>query len=415
MKLIKTTFFSGIITLIRIGSGFVVSKIIAVFTGTAGVALLGNFSNFISIFLTFANGAINTGVIKYTAEYENDEVQLKKIFSTAFKISFSCSIIVGIILLLFAKYFASWIFHTIDYINVIRIFGITIFLYALNSLFISILNGKKQIKDYTIANTLGSIIGLFLTFFLVYFFKIEGALYSLVLSQTLVFFVTSSLIFKSDWFSIKYFNQIFDRKEAIKLGHYSLMAIVSALTIPVSQLILRNLLIEKLGINSAGIWQGMMRISDGYLMILTTALSTYYLPKLSSLKEDNEIRKEIIQGYKIILPFVSVSCLIIYFYRFLIIEILFTQEFSKMSHLFFFQLLGDFFKMAAWLFGYIIIAKSMTKLYIISEVFFTISYIILGYLCVSTFGFQGISIAFALNYLMFLILMLVVFKKYLYI
>jgi PST family polysaccharide transporter len=415
MKLLKTSFFSGIITLIRIGSGFVVSKIIAVYTGTAGVALLGNFSNFISILLTFANGAINMGVVKYTAEFENDEIQLKKLFSTAFKISFYCSITVGIILLLFAKYFAFLIFHTIDYVNVIRIFGITLFLYALNSLFISILNGKKQIKDYTIVNSLGSIIGLFLTLFFVYFYKIEGALYSLVLSQTLIFFVTSTLIYKSEWFSIKYFNQIFDKKVALKLGHYSLMAIVSALTVPVAQLVLRNLLIEKLGISSAGIWQGMMRISDGYLMILTTSLSTYYLPKLSSLKNESDIRTEIIQGYKIILPFVFISCLIIYFCRFFIIDILFTQEFSKMSHLFIYQLLGDFFKMAAWVLGYLIVAKSMTKLYIISEVLFTISYVFLGYLCITSFGIEGMSIAFALNYFMFLIFMLIVFKKYIFI
>ena len=80
MKLITTTFFSGIISLIRISSGFVANKVVAIYTGTVGVALLGAFSNLISIVLTFANGAINTGVVKYTAEYEGNNDKLKSLW-----------------------------------------------------------------------------------------------------------------------------------------------------------------------------------------------------------------------------------------------------------------------------------------------------------------------------------------------
>jgi PST family polysaccharide transporter len=45
------------------------------FTGPAGI-LIGQSTNFISI-VDLANGAINSGVIKYTAEYEKEEVKLK--------------------------------------------------------------------------------------------------------------------------------------------------------------------------------------------------------------------------------------------------------------------------------------------------------------------------------------------------
>ena len=89
---------------------------------------------------------------------------------------------------------------------------------------------------------------------------------------------------------------------------------------------------------SAGIWQGMMRISDGYLMLITSSLATYYLPKLASLHTNKELRAEIIHGYKIILPAVFFSCTVIYFLRFFIIKVLYTSDFSSMSDLFFYQL-----------------------------------------------------------------------------
>lgn len=414
MKLIKTTFFSGIVTLVRIASGFVASKVVAIYTGPSGVALIGAFSNLISMVLTFSNGAINTGVVKYTAEYENDNDRLKSLFSTSFKISLYCSVIVGSLLLFFASLFSKWIFTTEIYRNPIRVLGITIILYSLNSLMISILNGKKQIKTYTIVNSLGSIISLIFTLTLVYYFKLVGALYALVLSQSIVFFITAFLISKSDWFSADYFRQKIDKDIVKKLSHYSLMAIVSAMLIPVSQIVLRNMLIHSLGLQSAGVWQGMTRISDGYLMLLTTALATYYLPKLASLTTDQEVRKEILQGYKLILPVVLFSCVVIYLMRLFIIKLLYTADFLPMSDLFLYQLTGDFFKMAAWLLAYLMLAKSMTKMYILSEIGFTFFYILLSYILVNYFGLRGIAMAFAICYFGYFIVIGFIFRNLLF-
>lgn len=414
MKLVQTTFFSGIIALIRIASGFVANKIVAIYTGTIGVALIGAFSNFLSIFLAFANGAINTGVVKYTAEYKDNDEELKSLFSTAFKISLICSAIVGLFLISFASFFSDYIFLNSDYKNTIRVLGVSIILYSLNSLFISILNGKQEIKKYTIVNTAGSIIGLIFTLILVFYFKLIGAMYALVLSQSIVFFISFTIIVKSDWFSMDYFNQKIDYSIVKKLSHYSMMAIVTALLVPISQIVLRNMIISSLGMDAAGVWQGMMRISDGYLMVLTTALATYYLPKLASLHTNEELRFEIFKGYKLIIPIVFTSCVVVYLLRFFIIKLLFTPDFIEMSNLFFFQLVGDFFKMASWILAYLMLAKSMTKLYIVTEVLFAVIYVGLGFLCVKFFNITGLSIAFAITYFIYLLVMLCIFRNILF-
>ena len=414
MNLVKTSLFSAITTLIRVASGFISNKAVAIFAGASGVAIVGAFTNFITIVLTFANGAITTGVIKYTAEYDEDEKDLKSLFSTSIKIIFLCSSLIGIILISFSSFWSNWIFAKKIYGGPIRILGFTIILYALNTLLISILNGKKQIKTYTLVNSLGSIIGLIFTVILVYLYKIDGALYSMVLSQSIVFFITLFFLLRKEWFSLEYFSQKFDKTKAIKLSHYSLMAIVSALTVPVSQILFRNIITNKFGVDQAGIWQGMMRISDAYLMIITTSLSTYFLPKLSSIKNNNELRAEIFKGYKMIIPLVIISCFGIYFLRFILINLLFTSDFIEMEKLFFWQFVGDFFKMIAWILAYIMLAKSMTKIYIVSEILFSLSYVVLGYIFTSYFQLEGTVIAFALNYFIYFICMLFIFRKLLF-
>ena len=192
------------------------------------------------------------------------------------------------------------------------------------------------------------------------------------------------------------------------------MAIVSALTVPVSQILLRNIIITKLGVDSAGYWQGMMRISDGYLMIITTSLGTYYLPKLSSLKKDSEIRNEVFKTAKIIMPLVIVGCILIYYLRVLIISVLYTKYFYVIESLFFWQLIGDVFKIASWLLGYMMVAKAMTKYFLITEITFSISYVLFGWLFVRWFNIQGITMAFALNYLLCFGFMIYVFRKFLF-
>lgn len=384
------------------------------FTGPAGVALIGQFTNFVTIVLTVSNGAINTGVVKYTAEYEDDEAELKKVFSTALRISIYCSLMAGTLLLFFSKYISQWVLRSLIYANAISVLGITIIFYSLNALLISILNGKKQIKQYTIVNTVGSVIGLIFTVVLVCIYKLQGALYAIVLAQSVVFFATLYFVVKSTWFSWAYFNQPLNKLIAKKLGGYSLMTIVSVFTAPLVQMLLRNMIITKINLNAAGYWQGMMRVSDGYLLLVTTALSTYYLPKLSSLKTDEDLRKEIFYGYKIIIPTVFAVCILIFFLRFFIIRVLYTNDFIVMERLFLYQLIGDFFKIAAWIIAYLMLAKAMTKLFIITEIVFSILYLVLGYAGVMLFNLSGITIAFAVNYFIYFMFIILRFRKLLF-
>lgn len=414
MKLIKTTVFSACISFIRIASGFVAGKVIAIFTGPGGVALIGSFSNFIAIVLTFANGAINTGVVKYAAEYKDDADRLKKLISTSFKISVLCSAFTGLLLLLFASYLSSSLLGSVVFVDPIRMLGFTIILYSLNSMLISLLNGLGSIGVYTVVNTIGSICGLVLTCILVFYLKVKGALYALVLAQSIVFFVTLTLVVKSQWFSWSHFKLAFDTQLAKKLGHFSLMAIVTALTVPLSQIVLRNMLINKLGLNSAGYWQGIMRISDGYLMLITTSLSTYYLPKLSAIKDQLSLKQEILKGYKLMIPAVLFSCMLIYFLRFFIIKTLYTAEFLDMQQMFFWQLVGDFFKLTSWILAYLMLAKAMTKTYVVTEVVFSATYVLFGHVFVMYYGLQGIVIAFAVNSFIYLVTMVFIFRKLLF-
>lgn len=412
MTLIKTSVLTAIATIIKVISVFVINKVISLYIGPSGLAIVGQLQNFIEIITSFSNGAITQGVVKYTAEYKTIE-EKQKIFSNSIVISFFCSLTLSILLFSLSDYLSEIILRDIQYSSVFIVFGITIFLFALNTILMSILNGQKEIKKYVIINIISSLFSLFFTTILIMQLDVIGALYALVINQSVIFFVTLTFIIKSSWFKFKYFSRGIDKDNLIKLSKFSLMAITSVLTVPLSHLIIRNYIGENLSWEDAGYWQGIWYISAMYLMVVTTSLSVYYLPKLSEIDNKIELKKEILNGYKIIIPIVTLFAFIIFFFKELVIEIAFTNEFLPMLELFKWQLIGDVIKIASWLLAIIMIAKAMTKLFIITEIVFSISFVILSILFIDNFGLKGITYAFALNYLFYLFVMMIVFRKYL--
>ncbi len=156
----------------------------------------------------------------------------------------------------------------------------------------------------------------------------------------------------------------------------------------------------------------MWRLSASYLMLVTTTLSVYYLPKLSELQDPAEIKKEILQGYKFILPVAAVCGLVIYLLRDSIIRVLFTAEFSEMELLFGWQMVGDALKIGSWILAYLMLGKAMVKLFIFSEIAFSALFYYLTYYFTSAFGLEGVSFAYAVNYLFYWIFMVFIFWKY---
>lgn len=410
MTLIKTSILTAISTVITVISAFIINKVVAIYAGPTGLALIGQLKDFVTMLTNISNGAITQGVVKYTAEYQTIE-EKQKIFSVSIIISLISSFIIAIGLFGFSDYLSELILKDIQYNSVFLVFGSTIFLFALNTILMSILNGQKEIKKYVLVNIVNSIVTLILTSLLVVKFNIQGALYALVINQSIVFFVTLMFVLKSSWFKWEYFKQGLDKDSLVKLSKYSLMTITSAIAAPASFLIIRNHIGENLGWDSAGYWQGIWYISSMYLMVITTSLSVYYLPRLSEIQDKDELKKEIFSGYKIIIPIVMFMSLVIYLLKEYVVLIAFDEKFMPMLELFKWQLIGDVIKIASWLLAYVTIAKAMIKAFVFSEIVFSFIFVFLSFYFVNNFGLIGVTYAFTVNYILYFIAMYIILKK----
>ncbi len=146
-------------------------------------------------------------------------------------------------------------------------------------------------------------------------------------------------------------------------------------------------------------------------MIITTSLGVYYLPRLSEIQDNKELRKEIFSGYKIIMPIVILASLIIFLLKEYVVLIAFSKNFMPMIDLFAWQLIGDVIKIASWLLAYLMLAKAMTKTYISLEILGSLSFVLLSIYFVDNYGLVGITYAYALNYFLYMFVMIYIFRK----
>ncbi|WP_151763120.1 O-antigen translocase [Acinetobacter nosocomialis] len=401
MNLLKTSVLNAVAVLIKTATMFILNKVLAVYVGPAGYAAIGQFQNFIQMVTTFAGTAINTAVIKYTAEYYEDEARQQAIWKAAGTIVLTFSLLSAFLILIFQKQLSVYIFHTSAYHSVFIWFALFLIFFTFNALFLAILNGKKEILKLVIANIAGSVFSLAITSILAIKYSLYGALVALSIYQSLAFFITLILCYKSEWFKLSYLFGKVDQVIAKKFAAFAMMAFVSVFFGNIAQISLRNIIIDQFDIEHAGYWDAMTRLSNGYLLFASTILGVYYLPKLSELKTRGEILSEVKLGYKIILPIAILTSLFIYLFRDLIVKILFTDKFIPMLELMVWQLIGDVTKIGSWIISYMMLSKAMTKLFVTTEAFFALSIIPLTYLSINIFSFKGIAIAFFINCLVY--------------
>jgi PST family polysaccharide transporter len=196
-----------------------------------------------------------------------------------------------------------------------------------------------------------------------------------------------------------------------ELGGFALMGLTSALAVPATFMLIRELVSTRLGLPAAGFWQASWKISEIYLMLVTTTLSVYYLPRLAEIRSAADLRAEIGKVYQLVLPLVALGALAIYLLRDPIVRLLFTPDFLPMRDLFGWQLAGDVVKIGSWILAYVMLGRALVRTFVITEIAFALLFVGLAAVLTGPFGLTGVAMAYCINYVLYWITMALVVRR----
>ncbi|CNJ90770.1 lipid III flippase WzxE [Yersinia aldovae] len=368
MSLAKASIWTAGSTLIKIGVGLLVVKLLAVTFGPSGVGQAGNFRQLITVLGVLSGAGIFNGITKYVAEYHQQPERLRAVLGTSSAIVLGFSTLLALIFLLAARPVSIALFGHADYQNVVRAVAFIQMGIAYANLFLAILKGYRDAMGNALAVIGGSLIGVVAYYICFRIGGYPGALVGLALVPALVVIPAAAMLIRRKTIPLSYLKLSWDKALASHLGKFTIMALITSVTLPVAYVMMRNLLADRYGWDAVGIWQGVSSISDAYLQFITASFTVYLLPTLSRLKAKADISREILRSLKFVLPAVATASLVVWLLRDFAIWLLFSHQFIAMRDLFAWQLVGDVLKVGSYVFGYLVIAKASLRFYILTEV-----------------------------------------------
>ncbi|WP_414147895.1 lipid III flippase WzxE [Erwinia sp. BNK-24-b] len=412
MSLAKASVWTASSTLVKIAAGLLVVKMLAVAFGPGGVGQAGNFRQLITVLGVLAGAGIFNGVTKYVAEYQQQPTQLRAVVGTASAMVLGFSTLLAVIFLLFAEPISVGLFGHGDYQNVVRLVAFLQVGIAWANLALAVIKGFRDAQGNALALIFGSLTGVAAWFICYWLGGYSGALVGMAMVPALVVVPAAVLLAKRDHLPLRFLQPQWHGEIARNLSKFTLMAVITSVTLPVAWVMMRNQLAAHTSWDQVGLWQGVTSISDAYLQFITASFSVYLLPTLSRLTDKKAISREILRSLSFVLPAVMAVSLTVWLLRDVAIWLLFSSKFTGMRNLFVWQLTGDVFKVGSYVFGYLVIAKASLRFYVLTEISqFLLLTLFAGWL-IPLHGAAGAAQAYMATYIVYFALCAGVFFLY---
>ena len=411
-SLSKTAVWTASSTAFKIGISLILVKLFALQFGPEGLGQAANFITLITVLGVFAGGGIFNGVTKYVAEFEHEPQKLYVLFATASRIVLSFSAVLAVVFILFSAKISEWIFYSEEYQPVIVATGIIQLGIANSNYLLAILRGHRQARANAVSQSVGILLAISVFLGGLYFCGYSGALIGFAVMPALAC-LPARYFLKQRGYVFHFWEPGFDWRYARNLFKFSVMVLVTAITLPLAYILLRDLLVESHSIEAVGLWQGVSKISDAYLQLITVVFSVYLLPTFATLIQKADIKRELIKAVKFVgVSAISIGLLVFSLKREIILT-LYSEQFLPMESLFIWQLIGDIFKVIAYVFGYLVIAKASLKLYVLAEICQLTLLVTIGHWLIPLNGAEGAVQTYLLTYFCYFLVCLLAFRWYL--
>ena len=249
MSLARASVWTASSTLVKIVAGLLVVKLLAVSFGPEGVGQAGNFRQLITVLGVLAGAGIFNGVTTYVAQYQQQPGQLRAMVGTASAMVLGFSGVLALLFLLAAAPISTALFGHDRYQGVIRVVAFLQLGIAWANFTLALLKGYRDARGNALALILGSLTGVAGYLLCWWLGGYQGALIGLALVPALLLLPALLMLKRRAPLPLSWLRPQWHPELARNLAKYTLMALITAVTLPVAWVLMRNLLAEQEGLS----------------------------------------------------------------------------------------------------------------------------------------------------------------------
>lgn len=412
-QILKSTSLFGGVQVFNILISIVRSKFVAILIGPVGMGIYGlltSTSAFLSALTSFGLGTSAVKNVSNVSSFGN-ETQISKVIVIIRRLTAITGFVGMILSAVLSPWLSKIVFGNKDYTLPFIWISITLLFQQLTSGNLVMLQGLRKLRYLATANVFGSIVGLFLTVPIYYFWRLEGIVPVIILNSLSSMVLSYYFAHKVEILSVKTtLNEtIAESKDMLKMGFaISLSGIIAAAV----SFIVRTYINKIGGVDQVGLYNAGFSLIGTYVGMIFTAMVTDYYPRLSAVSSDNMRCRELInQQAEVAILIISPLLAFFLVYISFIIIILYSGEFIPAQDMIYWAAIGMYFKAASWSVSIIMLAKGASKLYFWNELLanlYILIFNILGYILADL---KGLGMSFLLAYIIYFF-QVVILTKY---
>jgi O-antigen/teichoic acid export membrane protein len=399
-KIFKSTSLFGGVQLFNILISIVRVKATAVIIGPQGVGIISLLTSSLGIFNSIFNLGLNVIGVKVVADSNiQGPIELGKTAARIRLLLMYFGLAGALVVCLFSPYLSRATFGDNSHVWSFIVLSCSIFFNQLTSSYLIVLQGVRKLKLMALANSLGSLISLFLVIPLYYLFGKDVISIGLVIISIVNF--TTALFF---------FNKI--RIQSVKCGFKSAFYFGKPLMIQGFSLMLSGLLVSlssysfNLYLNNygssyeLGVYNAGFQLVGTYVGFIFGAMATDYLPRLASVSKLAHERNRLVNQQSIISLYILLPFILLFLvYGKFLIKLFYTAEFIRASDMLLWASFGLIFKSLSWAIGYQIVTNGSGRVFLINEIIsatYTLIFNIVGF---RYFGLTGLGYAYLFTFI----------------
>jgi antigen flippase len=409
-QIFKSTALIGGTQIINMVIGILRTKVLAVLLGPAGLGLAGLYVSATSLIGSIAGLGINASGVRQIAEAAgtNDEERIARTIVTLHRVSLFSGMLGMVLILVLAKLLSRTTFGDDKHVLGISLMSLTLLFGGISAGQSALLQGLRRLRDLAASQIIGALFGAVVSVALVWYFREQGIVPYLVA-------VSAFGILLSWWYARKvevlpvrvtWRESFLESRSLLAMG----IAFTAAALIGSGTSYLTRILIQhELGMEAVGIYTATWTLSTYYIGFVLSAMGTDFMPRLTASSHDHSVMNRLVNeqtemGVLIALPGVIATLTFAPW----VMKAFYSAAFMEGADVARWQILGVFLRVVSWPLGYVLVAKGKSFLFTVSEFIFGIINVLLIFLCMKLWKLEGIGISFALSYLIYTGMMVIV-------
>jgi len=415
-QIIKATSLFGGVQFFNILISILKSKIIAVLLGTAGVGIITLLNSTMNLLINITSFGLESSGIKYISETKgaskDNTPKTFEVISVFKKLVFASGVFGAVITLFFSSYLSQVTFGNKDFIHTFIWLSLAILFKQLTSGYLVVLQSLRRLKVYAKVNLIGNAISLSIVVPMYFYWQINAIAPAIVMSSFISFILAhfwSKKIIGNK--KVTFIKALSDGKSMIFLG---LALSLSGIIRGASEYLVQ-IGIGYLGnLNEVGLFGAGLVVLNSYVGVIFIVMSKDYYPKLSSIiNSDKSIRDLVFRQVFLSVLLIAVVIVVFIVVAPLLIGVLYTEAFNPIVAMVSWGIIGMLFKAVSWAYGYIIIAKGDSSVFVKTSLVFSVLYLFMLLSGYYIGGFLGLGVSFCSYYILhFLGIIWVVKKRY---